>query len=74
MASNGAEGGVETASAALLIGGTVKSGKILADWPRLGFNDLHEDHDLRPMLDLDKLQVYAGTQAGSIFISYFEAM
>ncbi|MFT4257502.1 MAG: DUF1501 domain-containing protein [Pseudoxanthomonas sp.] len=44
-----------TASAAMLFGGAVQGGRILADWPGLKPNDLLEGRDLRPTLDLDAL-------------------
>jgi uncharacterized protein (DUF1501 family) len=44
-----------TASAAMLVGGAVKGGRVLADWPGLGASALYEQRDLRPTLDLDAL-------------------
>ena len=41
-----------TASAALLLGGAVSGGRVIADWPGLDRNDLYEDRDLRPTTDL----------------------
>jgi uncharacterized protein (DUF1501 family) len=41
-----------TASAALLIGGAVDGGRVIADWPGLGPSDLHQGRDLRPTIDL----------------------
>lgn len=41
-----------TASAALLLGGAVSGGRVIADWPGLARNDLYEDRDLRPTTDL----------------------
>jgi uncharacterized protein (DUF1501 family) len=51
---NGA-GGTDhgAASAALLLGGAVKAGAGLGDWP--GLRTLHEDRDLAPGLDLRRL-------------------
>jgi len=42
-----------SASAALLIGGAVKGGRIVADWPGLRPSDLYEARDLKPTLGLD---------------------
>ena len=63
-AANGT-GGTDhgTASAAMLIGGAVKGGRILADWPGLGPNQLHEGRDLRPTLDLDALIATAAAES-----------
>ena len=44
-----------TASAALLAGGAVQGGRVIADWPGLGAGALHEGRDLRPTLGLDAL-------------------
>lgn len=44
-----------TASAAMLLGGAVAGGKVIADWPGLAPGALHEGRDLRPTLDLDVL-------------------
>jgi uncharacterized protein (DUF1501 family) len=44
-----------TASAALVAGGAVQGGRVLADWPGLAANALYEGRDLRPTLDLDAL-------------------
>lgn len=44
-----------TGSAALLAGGAVHGGRVLADWPGLRPSDLHEGRDLRPTLGLDAL-------------------
>ena len=41
-----------TASAALLLGGAVSGGRVIADWPGLDKKDLYEDRDLRPTTDL----------------------
>ena len=50
-----------SASAALLIGGAVKGGRIVADWPGLRPADLYEARDLKPTLGLDA--VIAGVAA-----------
>ncbi|KQP45058.1 DUF1501 domain-containing protein [Pseudorhodoferax sp. Leaf274] len=61
-AANGT-GGTDhgTASAALLLGGAVRGGRVLADWPGLAPADLYEGRDLRPTLGLDAL--FAATAA-----------
>jgi uncharacterized protein (DUF1501 family) len=53
VAPNGA-GGTDhgTAAAAFLAGGAVRGGRVLADWPGLGRQALHEGRDLRPTTDL----------------------
>lgn len=51
-----------TASCALVLGGGIDGGRILADWP--GLDDLHEGRDLRPTTDLHA--VFAGALAASI--------
>jgi uncharacterized protein (DUF1501 family) len=43
------------ASAAMLLGGAVAGGKVIADWPGLGKAALYEGRDLNPTLDLDAL-------------------
>ncbi len=42
-----------TASSAMLLGGAVKGGRVLADWPGLGASALYEGRDLKPTLALD---------------------
>lgn len=42
-----------TGSAAMLLGGAVKGGRVLADWPGLNPTALYEGRDLRPTLPLD---------------------
>lgn len=56
VAANGT-GGTDhgTAAAAMLVGGAVHGGRILADWPGLAQADLLEGRDLRPTLGLDTL-------------------
>jgi uncharacterized protein (DUF1501 family) len=44
-----------TASAAMLLGGAVDGGRVIADWPGLSQSSLHEGRDLRPTLALDDL-------------------
>ena len=56
VAANGT-GGTDhgTASAAMLVGGAVQGGRILADWPGLAQANLFEGRDLKPTLGLDML-------------------
>lgn len=42
-----------TAGLAMLLGGTVSGGRIVADWPGLGQSALYEGRDLRPTTPLD---------------------
>lgn len=55
-AQNGS-GGTDhgTASAAVVVGGAVNGGRVIADWPGLGGPDLYEGRDLRPTLDMRRL-------------------
>jgi uncharacterized protein (DUF1501 family) len=41
-----------TATVALLVGGALKGGRVVADWPGLKPKDLYEDRDLKPTTDL----------------------
>jgi uncharacterized protein (DUF1501 family) len=43
------------ASAAMLLGGAVVGGKVIADWPGLSAAALYEGRDLKPTTDLDAL-------------------
>lgn len=43
------------ASTAMLLGGAVAGGRVLADWPGLSAPALYEGRDLRPTTDLDAL-------------------
>lgn len=52
-----------TGTAALLLGGGVKGGCVLADWPGLAAPQLYEGRDLRPTSGLDGL--IAGAVAGA---------
>lgn len=56
VAPNGS-GGTDhgTGGAAFVAGGTVRGGRVVADWPGLGERDLHEQRDLRPTTDLRAL-------------------
>ena len=40
-----------TASVSLLLGGAIKGGRVVADWPGLTRSDLHEGRDLKPTID-----------------------
>jgi uncharacterized protein (DUF1501 family) len=44
-----------TASAALLTGGAVNGGRVIADWPGLASADLYEGRDLYPTGDIRSL-------------------
>src|SRR5438067_2589676 len=53
---NGTGGTVHgQASAAMLLGGAVSGGKVIADWPGLSDGALYEGRDLKPTTDLDAL-------------------
>jgi len=56
VAPNGT-GGTDhgTGAAAILAGGAVAGGTVIADWPGLAANALYEGRDLRPTTDLDAL-------------------
>jgi len=41
-----------TATAALLLGGAIKGGRIVADWPGLAKADLYDGRDLMPTMDI----------------------
>ena len=41
-----------TATVALLAGGALKGGRVVADWPGLKEADLHQKRDLKPTADL----------------------
>ncbi len=41
-----------TATVAMLLGGAVAGGRVVADWPGLAPSDLYEGRDLRPTMDL----------------------
>lgn len=55
-AANGT-GGTDhgTASLAMLVGGAVKGGRVIADWPGLAQRALYESRDLKPTNGLDAL-------------------
>ena len=54
-----------TASAAMLVGGAVKGGRVIADWPGLDQRSLYEGRDLYPTLDLRSV-------FKSVLIEHFE--
>ena len=55
-----------TGSVAMLVGGTVKGGRVIADWPGLAASSLYEQRDLRPTSALDAL--IAGAVAESLML------
>ncbi len=75
--TNGSEGTDHgTGMAALLVGGAVRGGRILAKWPGLADKDLYEGRDLNPTMDLrgvlkgvlrDHLGIPAGALAAKVF-------
>ncbi|WP_421847850.1 DUF1501 domain-containing protein [Novosphingobium sp.] len=64
-AANGT-GGTDhgTGSVAMLVGGAVKGGRVVADWPGLAPAQLYEGRDLKPTLSLNAL--IAGAAAESL--------
>jgi uncharacterized protein (DUF1501 family) len=65
-----------TGTVALLAGGALKGGRVIADWPGLRPADLYEGRDLRPTTDLravlkgllrDHLRLDEGALASSVF-------
>ena len=50
------------ASAAMLLGGAVRGGSVIADWPGLSTAALYEGRDLKPTTDLDALIAGAVSQ------------
>ncbi|MFM0142901.1 DUF1501 domain-containing protein [Paraburkholderia sp. RL18-085-BIA-A] len=64
-AANGT-GGTDhgTASAAMVLGGSVQGGRVIADWPGLASRELYEGRDLKPTTSLDAL--IAGTASESL--------
>ena len=67
VASNGT-GGTDhgTGAAAMLLGGAVLGGRVVADWPGLAPASLLEGRDLRPTLGLDALIASACAEAFQI--------
>ncbi len=74
---NGTEGTDHgTATVALLAGGALKGGRVIADWPGLKPANLHEGRDLKPTTDLrsvlkgllkDHLRLDEATLASKVF-------
>jgi len=65
-----------TGTAAMLLGGAVRGGQVVADWPGLAQGQLHQQRDLRPTADIrsifkavlqDHLQVPAGNIEREVF-------
>ncbi|MDJ0812650.1 MAG: DUF1501 domain-containing protein [Woeseiaceae bacterium] len=56
-----------TASAAILVGGAVAGGRVLADWPGLRSSDLYQGRDLQPTSDLRS--VFKGVLADHLALS-----
>ena len=56
-----------TASAAILVGGAVAGGRVLADWPGLRQSDLYQGRDLQPTTDLRS--VFKGVLAEHLELS-----
>jgi uncharacterized protein (DUF1501 family) len=65
-----------TATVALMAGGALKGGRVVADWPGLKLAKLHDGRDLKPTTDLravlkgllkDHLRVDAGVLATKVF-------
>ena len=72
--TNGTDHG--TATIALLAGGAVKGGRVIADWPGLNQASLYQNRDLKPTTDLrailkgvlrDHLRVDERALASSVF-------
>jgi uncharacterized protein (DUF1501 family) len=56
-----------TATCALLVGGAVNGGKVIADWPGLASHNLYQGRDLQPTLDLRS--VFKGVLATHLGVS-----
>lgn len=72
--TNGTDHG--TGTVALLVGGALRGGRVIADWPGLKQGQLYEDRDLKPTTDLravlkgllrDHLRVDERVLASSVF-------
>ena len=61
-----------TGTAAMLFGGTVKGGRVVADWPGLAAADLYEARDLKPTMQLDAF--IGGAVAGHFAVDPARAM
>jgi len=55
-----------TGAAAMLVGGAVRGGRVIADWPGLAVADLYQQRDLRPTTALDAL--VAGSVAEALLL------
>jgi uncharacterized protein (DUF1501 family) len=47
----------------MLIGGAVRGGRIVADWPGVATSNLYQSRDLRPTAALDALTAGAATES-----------
>jgi uncharacterized protein (DUF1501 family) len=65
-----------TATCALFVGGAIKGGRVIADWPGLADANLYENRDLKPTTDLraifkgvlrDHLGIPDGALASAVF-------
>jgi uncharacterized protein (DUF1501 family) len=56
-----------TGTCALLVGGAVNGGRVVADWPGLASNHLYQGRDLQPTLDLRS--VFKGVLATHMGVS-----
>jgi len=68
-----------TGAVAMLVGGAVRGGRVLADWPGLQARDLLEGRDLKPTMALDAVVAAAvgeslGLEPGKVARSLFPAM
>jgi uncharacterized protein (DUF1501 family) len=62
-----------TASTAILMGGAVRGGRVVADWPGLRSKDLYEDRDLMPTTDLRSVFKAALLDRTGLSESYLES-
>lgn len=63
-AANGTSGTDHgTGAVAMLVGGAVKGGRVLGDWPGLGAGALYQNRDLKPTSALDALIAAAAAQS-----------
>ena len=51
-----------TGTAAMLLGGAIRGGRVLADWPGLRPSDLYQGRDLRPTTSLDDVIAGAASE------------
>jgi uncharacterized protein (DUF1501 family) len=65
MAAANGTGGTDhgTGSVAMLMGGAVSGGRVIADWPGLKPNDLYQARDLKPTTALDGLIAGAASES-----------